>query len=237
MSRASPASRFGLAVLVIGAAVIGSWFAGWLQVPDRWNPWAPLTLKDRPNFLTGYKLTRLEQDAPACQAALQTTALRYLPQPDRDGADGCGWRHAVRITATPSRVSQPFVLECSAAMALALWERHTLQPLARLHLGAEVVRIDHLGSYACRNIGGEDGARRSEHASANAFDVAGFLLADGRSVRVAADWSRGDDARSRFLHELHDGACRYWNVVLGPDYNAAHRDHLHLDRGRYRACR
>jgi hypothetical protein len=25
--------------------------------------------------------------------------------------------------------------------------------------------------------------------------------------------------------------------VLGPEYNAAHRDHFHLDRGSFRFCR
>ena len=40
-----------------------------------------------------------------------------------------------------------------------------------------------------------------------------------------------------FLREVNDGACRFFNAVLGPDYNAAHRDHFHLDMGRWRVCR
>jgi len=36
---------------------------------------------------------------------------------------------------------------------------------------------------------------------------------------------------------VRDGACRFFDVVLGPDYNDAHRDHFHLDMGAYRACR
>ena len=111
-----------------------------------------------------------------------------------------------------------------------------MQPLARRLLGAPVVRIDHFGSFACRTIGGEAGGRRSEHARANAFDVAGFVLANGRAVRVARDWNAAGPP-GRFLREVHAGACRFWNVVLGPDYNAAHRDHVHLDRGAFRACR
>ena len=108
----------------------------------------------------------------------------------------------MRITATPTPVSQPFVLECPAAVALALWERHSVQPLARRLLGAPVARIDHVGSFACRNIGGEAGGRRSEHASANALDVAGFVLANGRTIRVARDWG-ADNPRGRFLREVH----------------------------------
>jgi hypothetical protein len=36
---------------------------------------------------------------------------------------------------------------------------------------------------------------------------------------------------------VRDGACGTWETVLGPEYNAAHRDHFHLDRGPYRICR
>ena len=223
-----------LFALVVGCALgIGS---GRLTIPDRWNPWAPLAVGDEPNLLTGYKLGRLADDPPACRAALATSGMRHAAQPDRRVDGECGWRDAVRITATPTPVSQPFVLACPAAVALALWERHSVQPLARRLLGAPVVRIDHVGSFACRNIGGEAGGRRSEHASANALDIAGFALANGDTIRVARDWS-ADNPRGRFLREVHTRACRFWNVVLGPDYNAAHRDHLHLDRGAFRACR
>ena len=68
--------------------------------------------------------------------------------PDRRDEGACGWRDAVRILATPTPVSQPFVLECPAAVALALWDRHSVQPLARRLFGAPVARIDHLGSFA-----------------------------------------------------------------------------------------
>jgi hypothetical protein len=219
---------------ILGLAVaLGT---GRLAVPDRWNPWAPLAVADEPNLLTGYKLGRLAADPPACRAVLASSGMRYAAEPDRRVDGDCGWRDAVRISATPTPVSQPFVLACPAAVALVLWERHSVQPLARRLLGAPVTRIDHLGSFACRNIGGEAGGRRSEHAQANALDLAGFVLANGRTVRVARDW-HGDDAPGRFVREVHAGACRFWNVVLGPDYNAAHRDHLHLDRGGFRACR
>ena len=84
--------------------------------------------------------------------------------------------------------------------------------------------------------GGGEGARVSQHATANALDVAAFRLADGRTVSIARDW-RGGDSKAQFLRRVRDGACHTFNGVLGPDYNSAHRDHLHLDRGPYRVCR
>jgi hypothetical protein len=32
-----------------------------------------------------------------------------------------------------------------------------------------------------------------------------------------------------FLHRVHAGACHIFGTVLGPDANAVHRNHLHLD--------
>ena len=53
---------------------------------------------------------------------------------------------------------------------------------------------------------------------------------------------RGDPAERRFLRRVRDGACGLFATVLSPDYNAAHRDHLHLDQadrgmGGWRSCR
>ena len=58
---------------------------------------------------------------------------------------------------------------------------------------------------------------------------------------MVGDWS-GDTPESRFLHEVRDGACDLFATTLSPDYNAAHRDHLHLDQAArgamgWRACR
>ena len=77
----------------------------------------------------------------------------------------------------------------------------------------------------------------SEHAVANAIDIRGFVLDDGRIVSLARHWSSAKGPEAAFLREVNDGACRFFNAVLGPDYNAAHRDHFHLDMGRWRVCR
>jgi hypothetical protein len=237
--------RWGWAVLAAWAlpALIGAAFwNGWLVLPDRWNPWAPLWPQEAPNALTGYKLRRLAADPLACSAALRATTIDFTPVPDRALAAGCGWTDAVRVDALPARLGAPVVVSCPAALSLALWERHRVQPAALAAFGQRVVALDHFGSFSCRAIGGrrsaEGSERRSEHATANALDIAGFVLADGTTISVAGDWPRGpSDRRGRFLRTVHDGACGLWNVVLGPEYNAAHRDHFHFDRGRSRACR
>jgi hypothetical protein len=226
----------GIAVVVAIATAALLLATGMVRIPDRWNPLAPLRVEDPPNLLTRHKLERLSRDPQACRAALAATPFRYASVPDREPRDGCGWRDAVRIDATGVAVGDPFTLTCESAVALALFERHVLQPAAVAHFGQPVAAIRHFGSYACRNLYGKADARRSEHASANALDVAAFTLRDGRDIAVRNDWD-GDDAKARFLRDVHQGACGFFDVVLGPDYNAAHRDHLHFDRGTFRVCR
>jgi len=234
---ASPVRRV-LAWLFALALVALAWALqrGHVVIEGRWKPWAPLRVADPPNLLTPLKLRRLSQDAPLCRAVLATTGFRYDALPDRVTGPGCGFENAVRIRATGVAVGAPFSLSCRAAVSLALWERHSLQPEARARLGQPVSRLEHFGSYACRNVYGRPDARRSRHATADAFDVAGFVLADGRRIRVRGGWD-GESAEAQFLHAVHRGACRWFDTVLGPDYNAAHADHLHLERGRFGLCR
>jgi hypothetical protein len=228
-----------LAVLALLAALVAwAWrVEGW-RPPDRWNPWSPLALEEPPGWLTRFKLARLDQDAAQCMATLQRSALRFEPVPDREVSPGCGFDNAVRLSRLGVAVSSPFTLSCRAAVSLALWERHTLQPSAQAHLGEPVARLEHLGSYACRNVYGREEGARSRHATADALDVSAVVLKSGRRVSVAKDWAQPPDAaEARFLVALRDGACGFFDGVLGPDYNAAHADHLHLDRGPYRLCR
>jgi hypothetical protein len=39
----------------------------------------------------------------------------------------------------------------------------------------------------------------------------------------------GVSAEARFLRLAHDGGCRIFSTVLGPEANDPHRNHLHLD--------
>ena len=228
-----------LAVLTI--ALIASLFTlafsiARTSLPPEWSPWAALDLDAPPNLLTRYKLSRLSGDSGLCARVLEHAEMSYRRLPDEETGPACGLFDAVTIERTASEVGQPFSLTCRSAVSLALWEKHAVTPAAERHFGSPVQRIEHFGSYACRNVYGRPDATRSRHATAEAFDVAGFVLADGRRIRVLANWHQDSEA-ARFLHDVRDGACGFFDGVISPDYNAAHRDHLHLDRGPYRFCR
>ena len=253
MTNANPWLRWlWLVPLIVVLGLAWAVWSGRVRIPEAWNPWAPLRIDAPPTLLTCYKLDRAAGDPVTCQAALAQADMRLAPVADRITGDHCGFTDAVRIQRTSVAVGSDFTLSCRAALSLAMWERHVLQQAAQANLGARVVRIEHLGSYACRNIYGEQGRRRSQHATADALDVAGFVLDDGRRIRVLGDWGskQGDVAaissssaspaasgEARFLRALHDGACDYFDVVLGPDYNRAHADHFHFDKGSVRVCR
>ena len=118
---------------------------------------------------------------------------------------------------------------CGLATALQGWARFGVDRAARAILGSPLQRIETMGSYSCRNVAGTD--RRSGHATANAVDVAGFLLADGRRITIKGDWNAGSPQIRQFLKTIRQSACRRFSLVLTPDYNRAHHDHLHLEVG------
>jgi hypothetical protein len=237
MGRSSRSARLYVAgtVAVVGVLALALAYDR-ISLRPEWSPWAALDIRERPNFLTRYKLSKLSHDREQCLAVLGTTSWRYEVLSDRQTEEDCGLHNAVRIDGGETAVGEPFSLTCRAAVSLALWERHVLQPAARAHFSVPVSRIEHFGSYSCRNVYGRPNATRSRHATAEALDIAGFRLADGREVRVLRDWAPDSEA-ARFLREVHEGACRFFDAVLGPGYNRAHRDHFHLDRGPYRVFR
>jgi hypothetical protein len=222
-------------LLTIGVGVAAIRYE-WIKVPPEWSPWIPLDIAAPPNFLTRYKLSRLTNDRTLCRQVLQHAALEFDPIPDRVTGKDCGFQDAVLVRRTSADVGEEFSITCRTAVSLALWERHELQPAAEKYFGQPVTVIEHFGSYSCRNVYGRPEATRSRHATAEGWDVAGFVLADNRRIRVARDW-QSTEVEAAFLRELRDGACRFFDGVLSPDYNAAHHDHLHLDRGPYRMCR
>ena len=233
-------------LLVLAVAAFGGLLLyGWARDNPQDMPWTPLDLGEPPGVFTGTKLAGLANEADACRALLDRAGIAYRRLDDR-AAGQCGYRDGVRpadgddpqtIAYRPEGVT----ISCPIEAGLALWEWHIVQPAAQSHFGQRVVRIDHLGGYSCRRINGAAEGRWSEHATADALDIAAFTLEDGTRISVLGDWASGEEPGA-FLHEVRDGACSLFSTVLSPDYNAAHADHLHLDQAERgslggRACR
>jgi hypothetical protein len=172
-----------------------------------------------------------------CYARLSDAGIGFRPLRDQIFEGGCSALGAVQLIDLGTPVANLGAMTCPLAEAFAAWVRDAVQPAARAWLGSRIVKIESFGTYSCRPVNGQAGARLSEHGKANAVDVGAFLLADGRRITVAAGWNGTDEDVRRFLRAVHDSGCRRFSVGLGPDANAFHRDHLHFDLGPGPYCR
>ena len=184
---------------------------------------------------------RESADLQQCMGQLTAARVTFRPVPDRVNSETCGLSAGGVLgpdMGTVARMAPGEVeMTCRTALALSIWRRQSLEPAAREILGSDVVQIDHMGAYACRAVNNGAGSTRvSAHARAEALDFAGVRLRDGRRIAVTGGWS-GDEAEARFLRRIRDDACRIFGTVLSPDYNAVHRDHLHLEATDTRFCR
>lgn len=179
-------------------------------------------------------------DLRKCHADLSGSRANFTPLPDQYFGAGCATVGTVRLSSlrsddAPLQLSNLGPVACPLADTLAGWARFGVDRAARQILGSALARIETMGSFACRNVAGRE--RRSAHATANAIDVSALILADGRRISVKQGWSGDDAAVRRFLAAIHQSACKRFGTVLGPDYDAAHRDHLHVELSGTGFCR
>ncbi len=220
------ALAFALLPLSLGACVFGG--EEDRPAPIRERPSGPITLNGPTPRATQMCFTDLARED-----------VRYSPLPDRDFGGGCVVTGAVQLLDIGVPVTGLKSMRCEMARSFTAWVRYAAAPAAKQILGSELVRVETFGSYSCRGIiggGAATAGKISEHGLANAVDVSGFVLRDGRRITIERDWRSDDPATHEFLQALHQSACRRFKTVLSPDYNAAHYNHLHLDMGRGPFC-
>ncbi|MGB5722800.1 MAG: extensin family protein, partial [Parasphingorhabdus sp.] len=164
--------------------------------------------------------------ARQCFSDLGKANVRFSPLPNRQFSGGCSQIDSIRLLDVGADVTNLGPVKCELASKFAAWTEYAVKRAARQYLGSDLQRIETMGSYSCRNIAGS--GKLSQHAHANAIDVSAFVLTDGRRITVENDWKSGR-REMQFLAAIHDSACKRFGTVLSPDYNAAHRDHFHLD--------
>ncbi|MBN8975087.1 MAG: extensin family protein [Rhizobiales bacterium] len=176
----------------------------------------------------------------ACRLAL-TDAIAIAPSiPPVKGPGACGGDDLVRLEAVVLSdkrrvaVKPAAILRCRMAAAVADWVRVDVAPLA-VGLGTTVSELDNFDSFECRGRNRVVGAKLSEHGRANALDVRGVKLADGRMLSLT-DRNAPHDAREK----ARASVCGRFTTVLGPGSDGYHEDHIHLDlaerRNGYRIC-
>ena len=225
--------RFRLILFLIAALIVAGLLHRYL--PPQHNPLRPPDLTEPIGFATYDKLTRLKHDTAQCLDKLTEAGVEYSVQTADASASRCalGETLVLQKTLTPFNAA-PLRMTCHQLAALHVWERQIARPQAERIFGSPLRQIETYGTFSCRNIAGT--GTRSQHAYANAIDIAGFVLEDGRHISVKQHWRQNNDYGA-YLSAVHKGACRLFSVTLGPDYNAAHADHFHFDMGSAETCR
>lgn len=238
-------SRRALLALRLGLIALTLWALYALAnrfVAPQHLPWKPLNINAPLGLATKTQLLKVSLGSrEACAAMMKRDAdgSAFTRLEAKDGPKSCGWSVALQSTQLNGARFSPREIDtlCPMSAASYIWLGE-VDASARAFLGSGLKRVHHFGTYSCRTIAGTN--RLSEHAFANAWDVSGFELDDGRMISVLSDWNgtgQGAPMRAAFLRETRRSACKLFRVTLSPDYNAAHKDHLHLDMGPSGSCR
>lgn len=171
-------------------------------------------------------------EAGQCLSRLVQMGAQYTALDDRYLGQGCSQLSTVQLSSLASDGSSLGVtnigpVTCEVSQVFTGWARYGVDRAARQILGSPVRTIETMGSYSCRNVAGT--GRRSGHATGAAIDISGFVLEDGRRITVKSAWFGGTSKEQQFLRTVQQSACKRFDTVLGPDYNSAHNDHLHVE--------
>ncbi len=207
-------------------------------VPDHWNPLRDLTLTAPVTPVTKYQLNRALADEAQCRATLSEAGVAFSEMEDLVVDQNCGISGRGELSHLVSARVGGVETRCTTALRLAMWEHHVVQPAAQELLGTQVRALRHLGSYNCRQMRTAQGENSgwSSHATADSIDIIGVELVDGRTLRLLQDWS-APGSEAAFLQRIGKGACDWFRVVLGPNFNRLHADHFHLQGPGWGYCR
>jgi hypothetical protein len=167
----------------------------------------------------------------ACPAIMNGEVSGRVLPPIHAGQ--CGLQTPLELSAVSANGrSIPFnakiITDCGMASALPAWIAEVDSYLAA-HDKTQLDTINVSTSYQCRNVDNAKTGNLSFHAFADALDVMGFKLADGRTVSIAPGFN-GTPAEGRdILHFARDAACTHFMTVLSPDADSFHQDNMHLD--------
>lgn len=205
-------------------------------LPDEWNPLEPLDIAAPVTPVTHWKLRRVGNGAQ-CVSNLAQSGATYLAMDDLEVSELCGITNRVRLSKVGRSELSPVETTCSIALRLAYWERHSIQPAAQAHLGQSVGGLGHFSSYSCRPIRTPQGQARfmSTHATASAIDINSVTTQAGTHLTLLDGWN--DPSSGPFWKEIFKGACDWFVTALGPNFNALHADHFHLQSVGWGSCR
>ena len=194
----------------------------------------------------GWPSAEVVAERKRCSKLLKGLDITYKPLAPIGASGGCGAAAPILIKSVRgTTIDPPAEATCELAEALHGWITSSLQPAARAELKKDVTMISNASAYVCRRRNGQSSGKLSEHAKANALDMAWLRFSDGSTTTIKGDWSGilgalGISGKSAFLTRIRRDACVRFTTVLGPGSDSFHKDHFHVDMARrkngYRIC-
>jgi hypothetical protein len=184
--------------------------------------------------------TVTDAEHAACLGRLRILGVVFTEEEPIDPHGVCAVDRPLNVTELGKglAIEPEAIVNCGTAESLARWAAEVMIPAADKHLKAVPETIGHGSTYVCRPRNNVAGAKLSEHARANAVDIASIAFAAREPVSIGATAAPPSD--HAFEDAIREGACSYFTTVLGPGSDAAHATHLHFDmavrRGGYRLC-
>ena len=172
-----------------------------------------------------------DQYQVACPSLMNGQVTGKMIPPIHDGQ--CGLQSPLSIEAVTANgrsipLNAPVVPDCGMATALPDWIAE-VDSYLRAHDKTQIKTINLSTNYQCRNVDNAKTGNLSFHAFADALDVMGFTLADGRTIDIKSGYNGTPQQGSQILHFARDSACTHFMTVLGPEADAYHQDNMHID--------
>ena len=165
-----------------------------------------------------------------CRKQLDRMGVVYRDLPTISGNGDCGIAHPIEVSRLGGGVKMKpsATLTCEMAETVARWSKKELVPASRLRYFSGIDTIHQASSYSCRWIKGRTGGTLSEHGKGRALDIAQITLNNGKKIIVKkkAFWKFREKG---LLQSVRSDGCDYFTTVLGPGYDADHKDHFHFD--------
>jgi hypothetical protein len=195
----------------------------------------------------GWPMDEIASERLECAARLKGLDISFQTEAPIGKSGGCGAAAPLMVDAVAGvAISPPGQFTCDMAEALHGWVSSSLVPVAQQNLKKKLVRINNASAYVCRRRNNSSSGKLSEHAKANALDIATLGFDDGSTISIKGDWSGlkqiiGLSAQGKFLRQIRRDACIRFTTVLGPGADPYHGDHFHVDVARrksgYRICK
>lgn len=197
-------------------------------------------------MLSGWPTSVLKVERAECLRRLKGLNVSFKTLAPIGGNNACGAAAPLDVNEIAGvAITPPGTFTCGLIEALHGWIASSVVPAAKQHLNKQVVGIHNASAYVCRRRNGLASGKLSEHAKANALDIATLDFDDSSSINIKGDWSGirqlvGASAKGNFLKQIRRESCIHFTTVLGPGSDRYHGDHFHVDVARrkngYRIC-